>query len=130
MVTGDHEIDTGLWLEHTPGHTPVWFTYMLNTRRTRIFCGDLMHHPLQVPNRNGQHVLRRSGYVANDEDGIVDRHAETTTRSCRPISPTSAAGTSVAARSKPKFEFARYTAQIRNGRDTLTDIGFIGMEHG
>ena len=56
-----------------------------------------------------QHVLRRSGYVANDEDGVVDRHAETDTM-ILPAHFADVGGGHIVGGGpdgKPKFEFAR-----------------------
>ena len=50
FIDKDFEIDTGLSIEETPGHTPGHVC--LNLARgaeTAVFCGDLMHHALQVP---------------------------------------------------------------------------------
>jgi len=49
LVRDDHEIDHGIVLEPTPGHTPGHVA--LNLTRggdTALFTGDLFHHPLQV----------------------------------------------------------------------------------
>jgi glyoxylase-like metal-dependent hydrolase (beta-lactamase superfamily II) len=49
LVAGDHEIDNGIWLEPTPGHSPGHVVVNLETGgRRAVFSGDLMHHPIQV----------------------------------------------------------------------------------
>lgn len=50
LVDSDHEIETGLWLEPTPGHSPGHVIVNVESRGERgAFTGDLMHHPVQVP---------------------------------------------------------------------------------
>lgn len=49
LVKGDHEIDSGLWLEPTPGHTPGHVCLYLESGGDHaVFCGDLVHHPIQI----------------------------------------------------------------------------------
>ncbi|MFM9970809.1 MAG: MBL fold metallo-hydrolase [Burkholderiales bacterium] len=64
LVDGNHEIDSGLMIEPAPGHTPGLVTLNLDAAKlarssltavsavgtdTRaIFCGDVLHHPLQI----------------------------------------------------------------------------------
>lgn len=50
LVDHDHEIETGLWLEPTPGHSPGHVIVNVESQGERAaFTGDLMHHPVQVP---------------------------------------------------------------------------------
>ncbi|MGI4813870.1 MAG: MBL fold metallo-hydrolase [Janthinobacterium lividum] len=50
FVTGDEEIDHGLRLTPAPGHTPGQVRLDLSSGgRLACFCGDVLHHPLQVP---------------------------------------------------------------------------------
>lgn len=50
LVDSDHEIETGLWLEPTPGHSPGHVIVNVESQGERgAFIGDLMHHPVQVP---------------------------------------------------------------------------------
>ena len=49
LVKNDHEIDHGIVLEPTPGHTPGHVALHLdNGGDTALFTGDLFHHPLQI----------------------------------------------------------------------------------
>lgn len=49
LVKNDHEIDHGIVLEPTPGHTPGHVALNLdNGGDTALFTGDLFHHPLQI----------------------------------------------------------------------------------
>ena len=50
MVDDGHEIDTGLTVEASPGHTPGHACLnVASGGETAVFSGDLMHHPIQVP---------------------------------------------------------------------------------
>ncbi len=50
LVDHDHEIEDGLWLEPTPGHSPGHVIVNAESDGQRgAFIGDLMHHPVQVP---------------------------------------------------------------------------------
>jgi glyoxylase-like metal-dependent hydrolase (beta-lactamase superfamily II) len=49
LVDGLHAIDDGLLLEPAPGHTPGHIVLKLAAGGERaLFCGDVMHHPIQV----------------------------------------------------------------------------------
>ena len=48
LVESDFEIDTGVWLEPTPGHTPGHVCVRVSGGgREAVMSGDLMHHVLQ-----------------------------------------------------------------------------------
>ena len=50
LIGADYEIDTGLTIEPSPGHTPGHISLNVNSGgQYAVFSGDLMHHPLQVP---------------------------------------------------------------------------------
>ena len=50
LIGADYEIDTGLTIEPSPGHTPGHISLNVNSGgQHAVFSGDLMHHPLQVP---------------------------------------------------------------------------------
>ena len=52
LVSDDFEIEQGLYFEPTPGHTPHHVALRLEAGVDKgVFAGDLMHHPLQVPER-------------------------------------------------------------------------------
>ena len=49
MVATDHAIEDGIWLDHLPGHTPgLVGIHVKNAGGEAIFCGDMMHHPIQL----------------------------------------------------------------------------------
>ena len=48
LVDGLHEIEEGIWLEPTPGHSPGHVVvHVQSGGQEAILSGDLMHHPLQ-----------------------------------------------------------------------------------
>jgi glyoxylase-like metal-dependent hydrolase (beta-lactamase superfamily II) len=50
FVEGNEEIDTGLTMTPAAGHTPGQVRLNLDSAgRLACFCGDVLHHPLQVP---------------------------------------------------------------------------------
>lgn len=49
LLDGDHAIDDRMRLEQAPGHTPGHVVLKLSEQDDRaVFCGDAIHHPLQV----------------------------------------------------------------------------------
>jgi glyoxylase-like metal-dependent hydrolase (beta-lactamase superfamily II) len=49
LLDGAHEIDDQLLVEPSPGHTPGHVVLKLNDGgENAIFCGDTLHHPIQV----------------------------------------------------------------------------------
>jgi glyoxylase-like metal-dependent hydrolase (beta-lactamase superfamily II) len=49
LVEGEHEIDEGLVIRPAPGHTPGHVVLDLRDgREGALFCGDVVHHPVQV----------------------------------------------------------------------------------
>ena len=50
LLDGEHAIDERLRIEPAPGHTPGHVVLKLDGGRDRgaLFCGDVIHHPLQL----------------------------------------------------------------------------------
>ena len=84
LVAMDHEIDHGIVLEPTPGHTPGHVALHLNSAGDdAVFTGDLFHHPVQV--REPQ----LSSHVCSDQDlsrqsryDFLNRYADSGTLIC------------------------------------------------
>lgn len=79
LVETDHQITAGLRLEPTPGHTPGHVCIHLESRgQHAIFVGDMMHHPIQVPE-----PLWSSGFCTDrvqsglTRKSFLERHADT-----------------------------------------------------
>lgn len=81
MVSGDHEIDRGIWLEPSPGHTPGHVSMNLERDGARgVFCGDLMHTPLQIPEAQLSTIFCTDPELSRaTRTAFVDRHADTDT---------------------------------------------------
>ncbi len=81
LVAGDHEIDEGVWLEPTPGHTPgAVCMHVQSGDAHAVLCGDLMHHPLQVPESQWSSIFCTDPVQSRiTRMGFVDRYAETET---------------------------------------------------
>lgn len=48
FVETDHEIETGVWLDPLPGHTPgAVGVHLSSGGREAVLCGDVMHHMIQ-----------------------------------------------------------------------------------
>ena len=79
MVAGDHEIDHGLFLEPAPGHTPgAVCLHLKDGGQHAVFCGDLMHHPLQVPEAQWSSIFCTDPDLSRQTRmAFVDRFAET-----------------------------------------------------
>ena len=79
MVAGDHEIDHGLFLEPTPGHTPgAVCLHLKDGGEHAVFCGDLMHHPLQVPEAQWSSIFCTDPELSRQTRmAFVDRFTET-----------------------------------------------------
>ena len=55
LVDMDHRVTDEIWLEPTPGHTPGHVSVRLTSGGAdAVITGDLMHHPVQMPSRNGR----------------------------------------------------------------------------
>ena len=48
LVDGEHEVEDGIRLEPTPGHSPGHVVVHIRSGgREAVLSGDVMHHPLQ-----------------------------------------------------------------------------------
>lgn len=81
MVKADHQIADGIVLEPSPGHTPGHVSLNVAQGNARgVFCGDMMHHPIQVsePQLYSVFCSDQQQSCATRAD-FVDRHADTDT---------------------------------------------------
>lgn len=88
LVSGPHAISDDLWIEDAPGHTPghVLLKMKHRTGGGGVFCGDVIHHPLQIcaPHWNSQFCMlpdqarttRRAvlEYCAESGDWLLPTH--------------------------------------------------------
>ncbi|MGE0747118.1 MAG: MBL fold metallo-hydrolase [Rhodospirillales bacterium] len=79
LVDANHEIDDGLWLEHTPGHTVGHVCIHLKSGGMHaVFIGDMMHHPVQVPNPQWSTAFCRDpAQAAATRVSFLERHIDT-----------------------------------------------------
>ena len=107
LVDHDHEIDTGVWLEPTPGHSPGHVVVNLTSNGDSVvFTGDLMHHPVQVPEPHWSTCfcwdMEMSAKTRTD---FVDRYADTNTIILPVHFAGETAGRIVGGGDKSMFEF-------------------------
>ncbi len=70
FIKGDREIDNGVRIVFSPGHTPGHQALSINSKGKRaILCGDLIHNPIEVVHPEWE-VL----FDADKEAGKVQRH--------------------------------------------------------
>jgi len=51
LVDSDHELESGIWLEPAPGHTPGnVVVHVRSGQQHAILCGDVMHTAIQLAN--------------------------------------------------------------------------------
>jgi glyoxylase-like metal-dependent hydrolase (beta-lactamase superfamily II) len=86
LVDGIHAIDESLRIEPAPGHTPGHILLKVLGEQGGVFCGDVIHHPLQIyaPHWNTQfcqdpqqaRVTRRAvlQYCADSESLLLPTH--------------------------------------------------------
>lgn len=81
MVAADHEIDSGIRVEPSPGHTPGHVSLNLERGGARaVFCGDMMHSPLQVPEPQLASIFCADAEMSRaTRADFIDRHADTDT---------------------------------------------------
>lgn len=81
LVDSGHEIESGLWLEEEPGHTPGSVCVHLNSKDNRaVFTGDMMHHAIQVPEPQLSSIFCWDPEQSRKtRTSFLDRHAETDT---------------------------------------------------
>ena len=49
IVEDDHQLDDGMWIEPSPGHTPGHVMLNLKSgQESALMSGDVIHHPLQL----------------------------------------------------------------------------------
>jgi glyoxylase-like metal-dependent hydrolase (beta-lactamase superfamily II) len=107
LVDGDHEVDRGIWLEPTPGHSPGHVVvHVESAGRRAVFAGDLMHHPIQVPHPDWSTCfcwdLEMSGATRKR---FVERHAGTDTLVVPAHFAGATAGRIVEKNGEPRFRF-------------------------
>ena len=81
VVDDGAELSNGFHLEPTPGHSPGHVAFHLNSSGAHVvFCGDVMHHPLQV---RAPHLSSRfcedPAASARTRAAFLARHADTDT---------------------------------------------------
>ncbi len=107
LVEGGHEIDRGVWLEPTPGHTPGHVcVHVQGGGGAAVMSGDLMHHPVQCaePDWNSCFCVDPDG-ARRARRAFLDRHAGAGTLVMPAHFPTPAAGRLRGAGAAWRFDF-------------------------
>lgn len=107
MVENDHEIEVGIWLEPTPGHTPGHVAVHLEHGGSRgLFTGDMMHHALQVPECQWSSVFCSDAELSRaTRTAVLERCADSDVIVLPQHFPNSSAGRVVGKGGKMIFEF-------------------------
>jgi glyoxylase-like metal-dependent hydrolase (beta-lactamase superfamily II) len=84
IVEDDHQIDDGMWIEPSPGHTPGHV--MLNLKsgdETALMTGDVIHHPLQLVRPEWScRACENAEQSAKTRMAMLERVADTSTLLC------------------------------------------------
>jgi glyoxylase-like metal-dependent hydrolase (beta-lactamase superfamily II) len=84
IVEDDHQIDDGMWIEPSPGHTPGHV--MLNLKsgdETALMTGDAIHHPLQLVRPDWScRACENPELSAKTRIAMLERVADTSTLFC------------------------------------------------
>jgi glyoxylase-like metal-dependent hydrolase (beta-lactamase superfamily II) len=82
LVDQDHELDSNVWLEPAPGHTPG--NVVVNLRSgddLAVLTGDLMHHPLQLARPDFSSRFCEDPVQSHATlRALIERYADTDTR--------------------------------------------------
>lgn len=94
MVKADHEVETGIHLEGTPGHTPGAVVIHVEDGGARaVLCGDMVHHPVQIIHPEWvTNFCVDPALSSRARVEFVRRHAETGTRVLSAHFPTPTSG--------------------------------------
>lgn len=105
FVEEDHEIENGIWLEPSPGHTPGHLILHLSSgRREAVIVGDMMNHALQVAEPDWSTCFCADPDLARrTRRAFLEKYAETNTLVMPSHFPTPTAGRIV--RSGASFRF-------------------------
>lgn len=79
LIDEGHELEAGLWVEETPGHTPGSACLHVHSKdRKAVFTGDMMHHPIQVPEPQLSSIFCWDPARSREtRTAFLERHAET-----------------------------------------------------
>jgi glyoxylase-like metal-dependent hydrolase (beta-lactamase superfamily II) len=108
LVKSDHEVDSGIWLEPTPGHTPGHVCIHVESQKSHaIFTGDMMHHPIQVAEPQWSSMFCSDKKLsAATRTAFVEKHADTSTLILPAHFPNESAGHVISVGPKMRFRFA------------------------
>ena len=81
LVDDDFELDTGIWLEPCPGHTPGNVVINLRSGDARgVFPGDVLHSPVQLARPEwSSHACSDLALSAVSRRRFIEQHADTST---------------------------------------------------
>ena len=78
LVSGPEVVGPGLQLDPAPGHTPGSTTITLESDgHVAIFCGDILHHPLQILNPEWNSIFCEDAVLARaSRRAVLERAAD------------------------------------------------------
>ncbi len=105
FVEDDHEIEDGIWLEPSPGHTPGHVcVHLSGGGREAVIVGDMMNHALQVAEPDWSTCFCSDpGLASRTRRAFLERYAGTDTLVMPGHFPTPTAGRVI--RSGASFRF-------------------------
>ena len=78
MIKGAAELEDGLRITPAPGHTPGTIRIEFESKGEKaLFCGDIVHHPLQIANPGWNSIFCEDAELARrSRRSVLERAAD------------------------------------------------------